>query len=370
MLLLPEAAGPHDPVVATPHRAPASIRRTSSIDTTRPRGLRGGSVVIGRARDLLTDHDGRARVIGEATLQARVAAGGALEEAESSPAVALDGLLGSPARAGFRARLAEQVPGERDRCTLLHLLLDDLPGATLVSGYALQRAGALGDLVARTDGADTADITGDAGEGTAAGREATPGAGGSERGRALTAVFRSDVCAGWTHEGALMSAIREQGEVPVPMGPPAPPLADPGDPLAWHPMASLPPHGMRRSRRLDLVAPPGGGGWLVDAHFRDTHVDGRGQETVLHEYTVSGEIDLTAGRVRSMAARARVLPWTECPGAVASAGRLAGMPVRELRDRVRRELVGRTSCTHLNDTLRALADLSALVDELSSRVVA
>lgn len=353
MLLLPEAAGPHDPEPATPARAPGSVRRTSSIDTTRPDGLRGPSVVNARARDLLTGRDGAATVIGEATLRARLGAAGVLEEAESSPPAALAGLLGSPVRAGFRALLAREVPEERDACTLLHLLLDDLPGATLVSGYAPQRAGALGDLVPR---AATTEGTG------------TTGGSAADRGKALAAVFRADVCAGWAHEATLMSAIREQGEVPVPMGPPAPSLGDPSDPLAWHPVAALPPHGMRRCRRLDLVAPAGGGGWLVDAHFRDTHVDDRGRETVLHEYTVSGEVDPVTGRVRSMAARARVLPWMECPGAVASAGRLAGMSVGELRERVRRELVGRTTCTHLNDTLRALADLSVLVGELRAGV--
>ena len=332
MLLLPEAAGPHDPLAATPPRPPGSVRRTSTIDTARPDGLGGGSVVDARARDLLTARDRSARVVGEAGLRARIGRTGVLEEAGASPPAALDGLLGARVGAGFRGRLAEVLPGERDRCTLLHLLLDDLPGATLVSGYALQRAGMLGGLGVR------------------------PG------------MVREDVCAGWAHEANLVTAIREHAEIPVPMGPPAPDPAGPDDPLAWHPTGDLPPHGMRRRRRLDLVAPAdgGGGGWLVDAHFRDTHVDAEGRETVLHEYTVAGEVDPAAGVVVAMAARARVLPWTECPGAVASAGRLAGMALGDLRTRVRRELVGRSTCTHLNDTLRALADLPALAAALAA----
>ena len=38
------------------------------------------------------------------------------------------------------------------------------------------------------------------------------------------------------------------------------------------------------------------------------------------------------------------------------------MTLAELRDRVRAEFVGTSTCTHLNDTLRAIADLDALLD--------
>ena len=60
-----------------------------------------------------------------------------------------------------------------------------------------------------------------------------------------------------------------------------------------------------------------------------------------------------------------MLPWMECPGAVASAERLSGMPIAELRTRVRREFTGTSTCTHLNDTLRSLGDLEVLVGQLS-----
>jgi hypothetical protein len=58
----------------------------------------------------------------------------------------------------------------------------------------------------------------------------------------------------------------------------------------------------------------------------------------------------------------RVLPWQECPGAIGSATRVRGMTLRELRARVRGEFVGTGTCTHLNDTLRCIADLDALLD--------
>ena len=145
-------------------------------------------------------------------------------------------------------------------------------------------------------------------------------------------------------------------------GPPAPVLEPPGDPRAWHAMELLWPHGMRRRRRLDVVAPTEPGApYRVDAHFRDSHMAEDGAEYVLHEYTVSGTVDHDGERGVEVSARARVLPWTECPQAVASAGRVAGMAVGELRSRVRHELVGASTCTHLNDTLRSLDDVAILI---------
>ena len=38
------------------------------------------------------------------------------------------------------------------------------------------------------------------------------------------------------------------------------------------------------------------------------------------------------------------------------------MAIAELRDHVRTEFVGTSTCTHLNDTLRCLGDLDALLD--------
>ena len=80
----------------------------------------------------------------------------------------------------------------------------------------------------------------------------------------------------------------------------------------------------------------------------------------MHEYTVSGTVDLRAGRIGSVSAQAKVLPWVECPGALASAQRIVGMELSALRTRVRKEFVGRSTCTHLNDSLRSLADITAL----------
>jgi hypothetical protein len=352
MLLLPEAAGPHDPVRVTPARPTGSVRRTSSIDTSRPDGIRGDLVMVARARDLLTGAAATPTVVGEAELRLRLdGASRQIRSIASSPNLSgLESLVGSSVGPGFRARLNDALPGEQDSGSLLYLLLDDLPGAALVSGYAMQRAGLLdGPLV--TDGAE----------------RSTTSTGGDDRPIRLTRAQlpSEDLCAGWAHDAVMMVTIRATGEVPTPMGPPAPTLESDDDPSGWHAMEPLGPHAMRRRRRLDLLADEGrGSARRVDVHFRDSHMDPSGLETVVHEYSLVGSIDSAEGRVVELVARADVLPWMECPGALASAGRLAGMPLAELRPRVRRELTGSSSCTHLNDMLRSLGDVSALSAEL------
>jgi len=42
--------------------------------------------------------------------------------------------------------------------------------------------------------------------------------------------------------------------------------------------------------------------------------------------------------------------------------RFVGTGVGDIRGRVRADFVGTSTCTHLNDTLRAVADLDALLD--------
>jgi hypothetical protein len=264
--------------------------------------------------------------------------------ASSPPVPGLDQLVGCAVGSGFRSRVKEACAGECEAGTLLHLLLDDLPGAALVSGYSAQRAGALDQPQQRPEG----DV-------------------GSPSGLARMMASQDDLCAGWAHEGTLMVTVRSAGEIPVSTGPPAPSLERHDDPLAWHPMPPLPLHAMRRRRRLDVVRPgPSGEAHRFDAHFRDSHMDQDGAEWVVHEYSATGAFDVVGGRVLDIGAQAHVLPWMECPGAVASAERLSGMPIAELRTRVRREFTGTSTCTHLNDTLRSLGDLEVLVGQMSS----
>jgi hypothetical protein len=292
-------------------------------------------VVAARARYLRTGPDGSAVVESEAVLWAQIdGATHKLIAIETTPEVpALGALLGVLVGPGFRRQLDEAVSEERDAGTLLYLLLDDLPGAVLVSGYAMQRAGAFDEIP-------------------------------PERVKDMSTEFlsRDDLCAGWAHDATMMVSVRATGDIPVPIGPPAPVLEPDDDPWSWHAMAPMTAHGMRRRRRLDVLPPlVPGGEHRLDVHFRDSHVDEDGAESVVHEYSVTGMVDGAAGQVVDVTAQAHVLPWMECPGAVGSAHRLAGMPLTELRPWVRRELTGVSTCTHLNDTLRSLADVTVLL---------
>jgi len=334
----PELAGPHRPVTSTPDRQAGWIRRTSSIDTHRPDGLSGARATIdARARDLLTGPDGAATVIESVGLLVEVAQPSlVLSSIDASPAShELEALIGARVAGGFRARVTEASTGENGPQSLRYLLLDDLPGATLVSGFALQYAATLIDPDA-------------------------PVAGASEHPELILA--QADICAGWGRDAVMLTAFRRTKVLMTPLGPAAPRLEVEDDRSAWHEMAPLRPHGMRRRRRLDLGPSTLDGTSPFDAHFRDSHVDADGHETVVHEYTVTGRVNVESRQVTEIAAEARVLPWIECPAAVGSAQRIVGWPLSDLRRRVRTDLTGLSTCTHLNDTLRTLADLDALID--------
>jgi hypothetical protein len=331
--------GPHDPVVTTPPRAPGSVRRTSSLDSSRPQGAGGPLVIDARARDLVTGPDGvtvtgaRQVTIG---LTLDDATREVLEVRTAPPQPAVSRLVGTRVVGGFRRTLGELLPDERAGRTLTHLLLDDLPGAVLVSGYALLRAGVVGVGPAPVGGDGSAHM-----------------------------AHMADLCAGWAADGSMMDSIRATGVIPTPYGPPAPTIEPPDDELSWHGMAPLGLLATRRRRRLDLAPGDGAGHHAVDLHFRDSYRGGEsddgGGESVVHEYTATATVDARSHRLLALTPRAQVLPWLECPGALASASRLVGATLAEVAGIVRRDLVGVGSCTHLNDTLRSLADLDALL---------
>jgi hypothetical protein len=335
-------AGPHQPLADLPTLSPGSVRRTSNIDTTRPTGADPIRSIEARARDITVGAHGEAEVLGSVVLQARVdPTTYELQVITSEPAdPRMDELVGASVGPGFRRRLAEVLASPADHNSLAHQLLDDLTGAQLVAGY---------DVVHR-------DITTDDPD-----RE-------PHRVDPLLITSRFDFCAGWANDGSMVEAIHATGRIPVPMGPPAPPLGrvkrsasavqlDAG----WHDMAPLSDGAMRRRRRLDVQSAEDGM-HPFEAHFRDSHVSDDGEETIVHEYLVHGLVDAGTRTIVAVDSEARVLPWRECPNALASSAQIVGWPLDELRRRVHRELTGVSSCTHRNDTLRSLSDLDVLLD--------
>ncbi len=149
---------------------------------------------------------------------------------------------------------------------------------------------------------------------------------------------------------------------------PAHPLEQPDDPLAWHRIPAPPGDSamFRRRRRVDVIAPEprGQGVMTVDSAFRDSMWSPQGVETIVHEYGVHATVDPATMRLVGIRADPRVLPFETCPSAAGNVDLLLGEPMRTLRARVLRLLVGTDGCTHLNDALRALAEVPVLVDQL------
>ena len=310
------------------------MRRTTSLDLTRPHGPDGPLQVGGRARDLHTDAAGAPHVIGSALTSLTVEDGivTALSTYPRRPALAQ--LVGRRALVGWRTGLWRTIREDVVSGSDLHQLLDDLPGGFVISGFTRGRALAL-----------------------AWGGDPLP-----QPGRRL------DVCAGWASDSRAARILDQTGSAPRAVTPSAPPLRDEADPHGWHTWPATPIWGISRRRRIDA--------WLdphperlddpqrpihVDAMFRDSFVDHEGVERVLHEYTLRAQVGRTAYPVLEVTTQGRVLPHRECPVAAASSQHILGMPCDDLRDRVSTALYGPGSCTHLNDGLRSLTDVPAML---------
>jgi hypothetical protein len=320
------------PAGVPPPRRPGSVRRTSTIDATWPAGLGTDTLLSGRARDLLTGRGGVAWVDAEAAMQMAVGTDRRIRWVATSPDLTgIAGLAGTPSISGYRARLAEFAAGEAVAATPLHLLLDDVPGASLVSAYAPSRWHTPDQLVA---------------------------AGLPEPG---TRVMR-DACIGFR---AGSSALTPEGTAhpTLPLNRSGP--LDAGeDALAWHDVPAVDGMSLRRSRRLDVWTE--GHTVHVDAFFQDSAAMPDGGRQSLHEYTLTAEADTETCTLRAVHPVPRVLPHMECPLAVPGADRLVGTPLAELRSTVLRELRGAAGCTHLSDLLRSLADVPALASRLAA----
>jgi len=317
-------AGPQHPVRSTPARAPGSVRRTTSLDIVRPDGLTGPVLADVRGQDVATAADGTTRVVDRlaVTIEVDPRDGAVVAVDEVTASRSVGELVGERTRGGFGRRLADLLARDAERRSLLYSALDDLSAALLVSGYPVLAAGMIPQ--ARDQG--------------------------EQRARA-----QADICIGWASGGPILDGLRRNGVAAVPSGPAAPVLEG-DDPLGWHAMAPLATDTVRRRRRLDVGAVDGH--LQAHSHFRDScaRVDG---EMALHEYAVEARVD-GEGRLTAVAVDPRVLPWTACPGAVASAGTLVGTAVAAIPARTRAELVGPGTCTHLTSTLRCLADVPAL----------
>jgi len=327
----PLTSPPSEPAVAPPVRRPGSVRRTSTVLMFWPDGLGTDLHLKGRARDLLTPERGEPVVVSHSDLYAVTGRERDIRRIEADPAPAgLERLVGSRAGANLRSSIAQELPDEVSHGTPLYLLLDDLAGSTLISGFAFLRW------------ADHVPMI---------------------KNRVANAPRRimRDICSGF-RDGASsllsdgsISGLRQNTAHPGP-------LADPADPLSWHELDEPPQIAMRRARRIDVWDEDGVLG--IDAMFRDSCWDPDGAEVVVHEYQITGRAESASGTLLSVEALPRVLPYVECPGAAPNASWMAGTDLRAMRTEVLQRLRATDCCTHLNDALRSLAEVPVLAASL------
>jgi Protein of unknown function (DUF2889) len=317
------AAGPGTPLSITPERRPGSVRRTTTVDTPWPGDFSQPCSIILQGRDLRTTDSGDAAV--EASLDLSLKADlavGLISEVRGVDAPAYAAVEGVTIRSGFGREFARRFPDEHASRPIGYSALSDLPGAFLVAGYSMLRLGML------PEDPQT----------------------GPER-----AERQADVCIGWATGSPIQQVLHDRGTSAVPYGPTAP-VIEADDPEGWHSLPEMTTHTVRRRRALDVTRSDGG--IRIWSHFRDSYA-AKDHEMVMHEYFVTATLDASM-RITEIAVDPLVLPWAECPGAVDSAQQLVGYSLEELDERVRSALTGPQGCTHLNSTMRALADVSRL----------
>jgi hypothetical protein len=320
-----DVRGPAGPA---PLRRDRSIRRTATLDMTWPAGWTGQLRLDGNARDAVTLAAGSApRIVAQASASVGVGAEREIQDIRATPGRAgIERLVGCRGGGHLRAALDEFLPGERKAGTPLYLLLDDISGASLIAGFAWLR------WVER----------------------------GLERplARRRERPNMEGICIGF-RPGS--SALHEIGQGPSHRAQPVGPLVHPDDPEGWHPLAELPQISMRRARRIDVWVD---GAIQIDAAFQDSAGDPEHGRIAVHEYRIAATADPRTGELLSLAPDARILPFMECPSAAARALDLLGAPLAELRKVVLERLAKTNGCTHLNDALRALAEVPVLLSQL------
>lgn len=330
-------AAPRQSAGHAPLRRPASVRRTSSIDVTWPGGYEAPMQFEGRARDLLTDADGRGRTLASARLLAELAGDRTIRSLTAEPPrTGLEQLVGCRGGGYLREAIDTALPGEREAGTPLYLLLDDLSGTSLIARWAWSHWNP--DWLRREFAGASAEQM-------------------LEHRRARM----ENICTGFRTGSSALSAdveVTDHSQARVV------PLPNPADPDGWHALPDNREVALRRSRRVDV--------WLedvvrIDAMFQDSATLPDGGRAAIHEYTLTATADPVTFELLSVTPQPRILPWPECPSAVPPTAALLGTPLGELRATVLEVLRRERGCTHLNDALRALAEVPLLVAALAAQ---
>ena len=320
-----------------PPRPGGSVRRTSSIDVSWPDGETGGRLFVGRVRDYLTPRaDAPGKLLDEAEFRARLSDDKTITAITVEPSFAgADRLVGMRGGNHLRLFIKETMPDLIASGAPIYLALDDISGTALVSAFAWSHWH--GDFLERM-------------------RESI-----GEEAVARMMADRVNVCwglkegnSGVTGDGPKRDvAETDAGDV-----------RNPADPQGWHALYDPVGPGFRRARRIDVTRDPAGP-IRIDSAFQDSVQLKGGGRGAIHEYNLKVTADPDTLEILTLEPEARILPFPECPGAIHNARRLIGSRISDVRATVLAELRGPEGCTHLNDALRALAEVPKLAGYLA-----
>lgn len=326
---LPVFAQPANaPIGTTICRRERSVRRTMSIEVKWPDGMDGPGHYFGSCRDIISaGPDSEPEILAHAKLVATCASRKILEISATPAPARLQELIGMAAGSQLRKSLTDIAPQESLTGAPLCLVLDDLPGATLVSQWAFSRWSHI------------------------------------SRQHALAAVpdrNMEGVCIGF-RSGSL--ALDENGRASEDSNTARiAPLVNPSDPKGWHELEMFDGINFRRARRIDVWRD--GDMLAAECHFQDSGSapDG-GPRIAIHEYLLEARFDKN-GRLDALTAQPGTLPFPECRAAPTNLSVLLGTRANELRETVLNRLKASHGCTHLNDAVRSLAEVPTLAANL------
>lgn len=330
------------PPRSTSNPAPArplnSVRRTSTIDVSWPEGEAGDRLFIGRVRDYRTlASGGPGHLIDEAEFRATLAQDKTITSIATTPPMPkIDTLVGVRGGNHLRLFIKETMPDLIEQGAPIYLALDDISGTALVSAFAWSQFHE--DWAKRI-------------------RESMK----PEDFERLMAD-RVNVCWGLQEGNSGVTGGPDRSIAEAEAGD----VRNPDDPEGWHELPENDGPGFRRARRIDVTRDALSGLIRVDAAFQDSAARQDGGRAAIHEYNLAITADSDTLEIVSLVPEARILPFSECPGAIHNTQRLIGSRIGDIRDEVLALLRGPQGCTHLNDALRALAEVPKLAGLLES----
>ncbi|MBW8753673.1 MAG: DUF2889 domain-containing protein [Sphingomonadales bacterium] len=331
------------PPKSTANPAPArpanSVRRTSSIDVSWPDGEEGGRLFVGRVRDYLTPTAGApGKVLDQAEFRARLTDDKTITAITVEPPFAgADRLVGMRGGNHLRLFIKETLPELIASGAPIYLALDDISGTALVSAFAWSHWH--GDFLERMRAR----------------------MGEEELARLMS--DRVNVCWGLKEGNSGVSGEGPKRDVAETE---AGDVRNPADPEGWHELYDPEGPGFRRARRIDVTRDAAAGLIRIDAAFQDSVRLKTGGRGAIHEYNLKVTADAETLEILTLEPEARILPFSECPGAIRNAKGLIGSRISDVRASVLAQLRGPEGCTHLNDALRALAEVPKLAGYLET----